>query len=165
MTHVIVPAITDTQILEALGIRLEVFVAEQGVPLVLEIDARDQDPEVLHLLARERGGPALGTCRIIPDGDGRWHLGRIAVAERARGRALGAALVAAAHERIARSTPTGRTAEVRLDAQVRARGFYLKQGYRDTGAPIFEDAGIPHIEMARTLTGLGTSGESEPVRA
>lgn len=168
MTLLIRPANSDDQILEALSIRLTVFVAEQGVPFVLEVDARDQNPEVCHLLAyedeRPEGAddgpdtgcrPALGTCRIIPDGDDYWHLGRIAVRKEARGRALGAALLTAAHEEIARLTPNGRTARIRLDAQVQAEGFYLKQGYRETTGTIFDDAGIAHIEMERSIAGIG----------
>lgn len=164
-------AVTDEQRLDCMAIRLEVFVDEQGVPFVLEIDARDHDPAVLHLLAYEaerpiRGGgdggasetgrgPALGTCRIIPNGEGRWHLGRIAVRRRARGRDIGAALVRASHEMIARLTPAGEHALVLLDAQFQAAGFYRKQGYRETSGEIFDDAGIPHIEMGLELPGRG----------
>lgn len=41
-------------------VRLEVFVAEQAVPLVQEIDARDEEPTTIHLLASGADGTPLG---------------------------------------------------------------------------------------------------------
>lgn len=143
---------TDEERLECADIRLEVFVAEQGVPFVLEIDARDADPRVVHLLAM-RNGEALGTLRIIPDGAGRWRLGRLAVRALARGLGVGALLVWGVHEYVARRTPCEETARIVLDAQVRARGFYERQGYAPTTGGVFLDAGIEHVEMARSLDG------------
>lgn len=168
-------AASDADRLEGTAIRHEVFVREQGVPVVLEIDARDQDPAVVHLLARRideaeavrsapgdpgegsgaegASGEALGTVRIIPDGGGHWHLGRLAVRREARGLRVGAALVDAVHEAIARLTPAGSVAVVVLDAQVQAKGFYERQGYGETSGEVFLDAGIPYVEMSREVEG------------
>lgn len=143
---------TDEARMACARIRLEVFVGEQGVPFVLEIDARDMDPRVVHLIAL-RNADAVGTVRIIPDGAGRWHLGRLAVRADARGLGVGALLVAAVHEHLARLTPAGSSASVLLDAQVRAKGFYERQGYAPTTGEVFLDAGIEHVEMARSLDG------------
>ena len=56
-------AVTDEQRLDCMAIRLEVFVDEQGVPFVLEIDARDHDPAVLISSPTRRNGrsAAAGT--------------------------------------------------------------------------------------------------------
>ena len=41
-------------------------------------------------------------------------------------------------------------AEVVLSAQVQAVGFYRKFGFESYG-PVYEEAGIPHQDMRRTL--------------
>lgn len=135
-----------------IAVRHEVFVLEQGVPLVLEIDARDMDPMVRHLVALDPGGRVVGTVRIIPTPRA-YHLGRLAVRRAARGHHTGAALVGAVHELVARETPTGARARVELDAQVQARGFYEREGYAPLDGTVFLDAGIEHVTMARAVRG------------
>ncbi|QWW18932.1 GNAT family N-acetyltransferase [Schaalia sp. 19OD2882] len=162
IAHRIVLADTPEMRSAELAVRWEVFVVEQGVPLVLEMDARDQREDVDHLVALPEkwrsGDPVLGCVRIIPDGvgeDGRTHvhLGRLAVRREARGTGLGAALVRAVHQRVADLTPCGREALVVLDAQVQAQGFYEALGYRTTTGEVFLDAGIEHREMALVVPG------------
>jgi predicted GNAT family N-acyltransferase len=58
------------------------------------------------------------------------------------GRAVLDALMAAARERGER--------EVLLHAQMTAAPFYARAGFTQRG-PVFEEAGIPHIEMVRSL--------------
>ena len=62
-------------------VRLEVFVGEQSVPLVQEIDARDDESTTIHLLASGADGTPLGAGRILldPEQPGRVHLGRLVV--------------------------------------------------------------------------------------
>ena len=80
-------------------VRLEVFVDEQAVPLAQEIDARDEEPTTIHLLASGADGTPLGAGRILmePEHPGRVHLGRLAVRSIARGTGLGARVVAGIH--------------------------------------------------------------------
>ncbi|MEO5697360.1 MAG: GNAT family N-acetyltransferase, partial [Burkholderiaceae bacterium] len=40
--------------------------------------------------------------------------------------------------------------EVQLSAQLGAQAFYARAGFAPVGPP-FEEAGIPHIEMSRSL--------------
>lgn len=141
---------------EVVAVRWEVFVREQGVPVVLEIDARDMRADVVHLVALDATGTVLGTVRIIPDSPGRFHLGRLAVRRSARGSGVGAALVAAVHEHVRHLTPAGGTVRIVLDAQVRAMPFYARCGYAATTGEVFLDAGIEHEEMAVALTGLAS---------
>ncbi len=49
----------------AADVRLEVFVDEQNVPFVEEIDARDFEASTIHLLARGADGTPLATGRIL----------------------------------------------------------------------------------------------------
>ena len=154
------------------NVRWEVFVVEQDVPMVLEIDARDFRSDVVHLVAIDEASAetfpsavcvrapdlVVGTVRIIPDGEHQYHLGRLAVLPRVRGHAVGAALVEAVHEYVRMLTPAGMQAQIVLDAQLQARGFYEHLGYRATSEQTFWDAGIEHCEMAINVNGR-TVGE------
>lgn len=148
----IVEALTHGLRMGEISVRHEVFVTEQRVPPVLEIDARDFDPAVRHLVALDRGGRVIATVRLIPE-EGGYHLGRLAVRPRWRGRRVGAALVLAAHDLVAGLTPPGASAAVVLDSQVQARGFYERLGYRAVTGEVFLDAGIEHVTMAREVPG------------
>jgi len=124
----------------AAPIRFTVFVDEQKVPAEIEIDT--QDPLSLHALALDASGTAVATGRLLPDG----HIGRMAVTQAARGQGAGTAvllaLMQAARERGHR--------EVVLSAQTHAVPFYARLGFATEGA-VYDDAGIPHIDMRRAL--------------
>lgn len=87
----------------------------------------------------------MGTCRALIE-EGSARLGRMAVEPRARGRGLGAALLAEAERRAA---ATG-AARVVLHAQEAARSLYARDGYQPVGEPFVEE-GLPHIAMEKTL--------------
>lgn len=152
----IIEAVSDEQRMAEYDIRWTVFVEEQQVPPVQEIDARDFRDDVTHLLALVDGKP-VGTARIIPDGGGYYHLGRLAVRKEGRGLGIGAALVRAVHDHVSKLTPLEKKACVKLDAQVQAQEFYEKLGYRPTTGEVFLDAGIEHRELAVVL--LGVAGD------
>ena len=128
----------------ALALRHEVFVREQGVPEELEADGRDAT--ALHIVARDRNGTVVGTCRMLP-AEPLWTLGRMAVAGPARGRGAGAALLLAAHDVAQKAGAEG----VALSAQIAVRGFYERFGYRAIGGEYLE-AGIRHVRMERRWT-------------
>ena len=134
-------------------VRLEVFVGEQSVPLVQEIDARDDESTTIHLLASGADGTPLGAGRILldPEQPGRVHLGRLAVRRIARGTGLGARVVAAIEEAVLRYSGDPRV-EVVLSAQEQAIGFYERCGYRVLSGRRYLDAGIWHQDMARTVS-------------
>jgi len=119
----------------ASGIRHEVFVREQNVPVELEMDAFDAVS--IHALALD-GETALGTGRLLPDG----HIGRMAVRREARGAGVGSLLLQALMQAAQRRGD----AAVVLNAQLTARGFYERHGFAPEGA-VFMDAGIEHIAM------------------
>jgi predicted GNAT family N-acyltransferase len=131
-----------------MALREQVFVAEQGVPPELERDGLDA--AALHLVAR-RDDEVVGCCRLLPD-DGAVRLGRMAVAASARGEGVGTALLAYA-EGVARG---GGARRVTLHAQVSARGFYARAGYRAEGGEFLE-AGIAHVAMSRDVSKDETS--------
>jgi predicted GNAT family N-acyltransferase len=124
------------------AVREAVFVREQGVPREIELDA--QDPDCLHVLARDADGRPIGTGRLTPA----HTLGRMAVLPEWRRRGVGAAMLAALTS-LARER---RWNAIELHAQVDAIGFYLRQGYLPVG-PRYMEAGIEHQSMRRALGG------------
>ena len=125
-----------------LALRHEVFVEEQGVPTDLEIDEHDET--ALHIVAFD-DGELVGTCRVLRAGS-QAKFGRLVVARRARGRGIGAALLAEA-ERRARAMGCDRMV---LAAQTAAMGLYERAGYSARGA-VYLDAGIEHMTMEKPL--------------
>lgn len=123
----------------AAPLRHAVFVVEQGVPLALELDEWDLVAE--HAVAWI-GDLAVGTARLLPDG----QIGRMAVAAEHRGRGVGAALL---HALVERARERGEHA-VRLHAQLHASGFYRRFGFVEQGG-VFDDAGIQHVAMRLPL--------------
>jgi YbgC/YbaW family acyl-CoA thioester hydrolase len=128
----------------AQALRFEVFVDEQKVPLEMEADAADAS--AVHAVARNRFGLTLATGRMLQAVPGVARLGRMAVTKTLRGGGVGGlvleALLQAARARGDRHAV--------LHAQLTAVPFYLRAGFVFNG-PEFEEAGIAHVEMIKTL--------------
>ena len=121
------------------NIRYQVFVDEQKVPIELEID--DDDPLAAHVLCLVDGLP-VGTGRILLDG----HIGRLAVLQAHRKQGYGNKIL----DHLELIAQENELDEVFLNAQIAAIPFYEKRGYTII-SEIFEDAGIPHQTMRKTL--------------
>lgn len=120
-------------------VRRAVFIVEQQVSEEDEWDA--QDTVSVHVLAVRNREP-VGTGRLTPGG----KIGRLAVLREYRGRGLGARIVRVLlQEALHRGM-----IDVYLHAQVQALPFYEKLGFTAAGE-VFEEAGIPHRKMHRTL--------------
>lgn len=125
------------------ALRRVVFIKEQGVSEADEVD--DLDDLALHLLASDAGRP-VGTARLLTYGS-TGKIGRVCVLAECRGTGLGAALIRAGLETF---RARGGIETVKLGAQAYAQGFYEKLGFTPIGG-IYEDAGIPHIDMVTRL--------------
>lgn len=131
-----------------MSVRWDVFVCEQKVPMVLEIDARDFSSDVLHLAAYEdTAGRIVGAARLMRIAPSQFRLGRLAVRAQSRGQGIGQELVEAAHRIVSSHLQAGETASIVLEAQCAARAFYEKLGYVANSEEIIMDAGIEHVEM------------------
>jgi YbgC/YbaW family acyl-CoA thioester hydrolase len=126
------------------AVRRSVFIDEQRIPKELEWDAHDET--AVHAVARNRLGQVIATGRLIADADGPSRIGRMAVHRTLRGGGHGAAVLRA----LEAAAKARGDREVALHAQRSAEAFYTRLGYLPHGEP-FEEAGIPHIEMRRTL--------------
>ncbi len=124
-------------------IRKAVFVAEQAVPLELEMD--EYDDIAVHFLMRDAEGTPLATARLL-DKHGLAKIGRVAVLKDARGLGLGLTLMQFVLDESRRRGFT----EAVLDSQTYAIPFYERLGFTAEGDE-FDDAGIPHFLMRRKL--------------
>ena len=127
-----------------LAIRREVFIDEQNVPEADEID--DLDAGAIHILARDAEGQPWGTARLLVQGT-TGKIGRVAVRKGARGTGLGARLIEVS---IAELGKVPGVTRLKLSAQTYVIPFYERFGYTAYG-PVYDDAGIPHRDMARDL--------------
>lgn len=125
-------------------VRREVFIDEQRIPKELEWD--EHDATAVHAVARNRLGQVIATGRLLPEAPGLARIGRMAVHRTLRGGGHGAAVLRAL-EAVAKARGDR---EVSLHAQRTAQAFYARLGYAPHGEP-FEEAGIAHLEMRRTL--------------
>jgi putative N-acetyltransferase (TIGR04045 family) len=81
-----------TDLAAHLAVRHRVFVELQGLFVGTDRDARDDDPDTLHVVATV-DGVVVGTVRLYPLGSGVWKGDRLAVLPDARVHRLGGALV------------------------------------------------------------------------
>jgi YbgC/YbaW family acyl-CoA thioester hydrolase len=125
-------------------IRTQVFVEEQRIPADLEWD--DEDVTAVHVVAFNRLGQGVATGRLLQQGPGIARIGRMAVNRMLRGSGVGRQVL---QQLLDRAAARG-DREAVLHAQRSAAAFYLGMGFAPRGAE-FEEAGIPHIEMARSL--------------
>lgn len=138
---------TDEDLRDALGVRMRVFVEEQGLPVEEEVDAYDLDAttrsDVVYVLGRLDGVP-IATARLLLDthDEGLPHIGRVAVLAEHRGHGYGVGVMRALHKEARTRGYEG----VTLAAQLQAMPFYERLGYIAWG-PVFLDAGIEHRDM------------------
>lgn len=133
----------DPQFDAALDLRTRVFVDEQDVPMDREVDGND--PEATHFLVSDPDPVAVARAREY--GDDALKIERVAVDTDARGEGYGHAVMDAV-ESYAGETDRERLV---LDAQVSVVGFYEARGYEVQDDEPFEDAGIQHRRMAKSI--------------
>ena len=131
--------LSPEELYDILKARVDVFVVEQNCPYP-EIDGKDKD--AYHIFLRDENGIAA-YLRVLKSGVSfpEPALGRILTTRRGEG--LGARIV---NEGIRFAEETLGAEKIRIEAQVYAKGFYEKLGFRQCSEPFMDD-GIEHIEM------------------
>ena len=122
-------------------IRIKVFILEQKVPEELEWD--EYDETAWHAVAKSNH-QVIGTGRLIinQSNQSTAKIGRMAIDPEFRGKGIGMEVLKAL---INKGKEKG-AQEFILHAQTHAIAFYARQGFEPYG-PIFDEAGIPHVEM------------------
>lgn len=133
--------LTAEELYDILKARVDVFVVEQNCPYP-EIDGKDKD--AYHIFLRDENGIAA-YLRVLKSGVSfpEPALGRILTTRRGEG--LGTQIV---NEGIQFIEENLGAEKIRIEAQVYAKGFYEKLGFRQCSEPFMDD-GIEHIEMLR----------------
>lgn len=146
----IVPVKSEGELFQALAIREVVFIEEQRVPEGIERD--EEDARAYHVLAMQ-GGHAIGTGRLVskhlapPGESGLWgRIGRMAVLQASRKAGVGSRILFALEEEARQRGMSG----IVLHAQLESLDFYKRHGYQPFGA-VFEEAGMPHLQMVKKL--------------
>ena len=131
--------LSPEELYDILKARVDVFVVEQECPYP-EIDGKDKD--AYHIFLRDEIGIAA-YLRVLKSGVSfpEPALGRILTTRRGEG--LGARIV---NEGIRFIEEKFGAEQIRIEAQVYAKGFYEKLGFRQCSEPFMDD-GIEHIEM------------------
>ena len=134
--------LTTTDLYEIQKARFKVFVVEQRC---FYLDLDDIDYESIHVFMTEGQKEVAAYGRLFrEDQPGVWHIGRVLTVHRGAG--LGRQLMAS----IIRTASELGATTLRMEAQVHAIGFYEKLGFA-VCSDEFEEAGIPHVRMERTL--------------
>ncbi|AWA42812.1 GNAT family N-acetyltransferase [Trueperella pyogenes] len=140
---------TDSERERCYAIRTKVFVEEQKVAAENERDAFDTAPSTRHVLAEVAGRDAA-TARLLVDGPGHVHIGRMAVHVWARGSGVGRAVMEKIHE-MAMDYDVDGVTRVELSAQETAMGFYRSLGYEVKSGERYLDEGMWHQDMVLDL--------------
>ena len=127
---------------EARMIRTEVFMKEQG----FKNEFDENDKISIHIVLFDSSSP-IATCRVYYSEVRKCYvIGRIAVLKKYRGKNVGSELLKAAEREI-----VNRNGEaVELSAQVRAEGFYEKNGYVSSKEE-YMDEECPHVWMRKNI--------------
>ena len=124
---------------QLIGIRSQVFVAEQQVPIEEEIDGLDAD--CIHVAAI-LDNQWVGTARMLPT----YYIGRMCVLKAYRKQGIGGRML----NYLIDHARQHRVTRLQLNAQVTALSFYQKYGFV-ADSDIFLDAGIEHKHMTLNL--------------
>ena len=127
-------------------LRIDVFVDEQNVPIELEMDEYDDlARNDVVALAAYCDQELIGTARYVIK-EAQYKIGRVAVKKEYRGQGVGSKLL----QTIEIQAENNGILSMHLGSQLSAQAFYNHLGYEAYG-PIFEDAGIEHVLMQKTI--------------
>ena len=124
------------------SLRYQVFVIEQKVPEDMEWDEFDQIAWHAIVTADNQ---TIGTGRLIIN-DRVAKIGRMAVQSSRRNQGIGKSIL----KSLIQTAKEKGAQECILHAQTHAIAFYAKADFEPNG-PIFDEAGIPHVEMRLIL--------------
>ena len=131
------------ELYDILRVRAEIFVVGQRC---FYLDPDGLDKTAVHVGIRDGAGALAAYARMFPEEaeSGVWHVGRVLAVRRGEG--LGRRVM----EEVERAAARRGARLLRMEAQRQAAGFYARLGWRETD-PDFDEAGIPHVKMEKTL--------------
>ena len=141
MTNIFVKNIKDKfDQKNAFEIRSKVFCEEQKVSKIIEFDGMDEFCN--HYLAKFNEFP-VGTARVREKKKGIYKIERMAVLKKYRMKGVGKAII---KKILDQYVIIGKTNNLILNSQIKAKDFYKKFGFVEVGKE-FTEAKIKHIKM------------------
>ncbi len=132
---------TISEFIDAIRIRVDVFIIEQKCPPGWEPGELDKAAE--HYIAIADGKIA-GTARLRADAPGSQKIESMAVRQDYRGKNVGLGLT----RYVVQAAQAKRADRIWMQAQSHASGFYQKSGFQVIGDEYdLFDLGIPHVTM------------------
>ena len=128
---------------DALEVRKQVFVAEQGILENIVFD--DNESGAMHMVVKD-GEKVIGTARVRFPEAKQAKLERMAVLKPFRCRGVGQGIVSF----LVRELKNKQIEKIVLHAQHGVVGFYQSCGFSALGVP-FEEADIEHLKMGKKL--------------
>lgn len=141
-----------TTLYDILRLRVDVFVVEQTCHYP-ELDGLDCLDDTIHLYAKD-GDEIVAYLRAMAPGvayDNDSAIGRVVIADSARGSGLGHDLIKRGIEACEKAWPNN---AIHMSAQEHLQGYYVKHGFETIGEMYLEDD-IPHISMVRAVQNAG----------
>ncbi len=138
------------QLYDILKLRVDVFVVEQACyypDLDSDKDKLDRHPKTIHLLGYQDNN-LVAYLRILPKGESylnKISIGRVVIAESARGKGLGNELMI---EALSICQQYFANEVIKISAQQHLKTYYQRHGFKQVSEMYLED-GIPHIGMER----------------
>ncbi|MCO6524875.1 MAG: GNAT family N-acetyltransferase [Candidatus Schmidhempelia sp.] len=129
---------------DALSIRQQVFIKEQGFNPLLEIDKYDD--VALHIVAYTNNEP-VGVARLIFKENGKAKIGRVAVLKAYRQSGVGKQLI----EFLINYAQQHHLSELNLSSQLQAKHFYTKLGFQPQSEVYLEEE-VEHISMVLPIS-------------
>lgn len=142
-------ALNIDELYEILKLRIDVFVVEQTC-FYADIDDLDRNKDTIHLFCY-RQGKIAGYLRILAKGQSYKDyisIGRVIVAEHARGTGLGHQLLTKA---LSVCEQYFAKQDIKISAQEHLESFYNQHGFERISSMYLED-NIPHIAMLNNVT-------------
>lgn len=144
-THTFKQLTTDI-LYDILKLRIDVFVVEQTC-YYPDIDGLDRNDDTLHVYAYEND-ELIAYLRCMAPGvayDNQSAIGRVIIAENARGRSLGHDLIKQGIKACEQAWPNN---AIHMSAQEHLQKYYHQHGFKTTSEMYLEDD-IPHISMTK----------------
>lgn len=141
--------LTTNELYDLLKLRIDVFVVEQTC-YYPDLDDLDRHQDTFHLLGY-KDNKIIAYLRILPKGTSYQEyisIGRVAIAEIARGTGLGHELIKAG---ISYCENELNTSTIKISAQEHLAKLYQQHHFEQVSEMYLED-GIPHICMLRKLS-------------
>ena len=133
---------------DALKVRKEVFVDEQGIDIDEEIDKYEAD--CLHMVGYNSDNEPIYTARLLALTPNAAKLQRVAIAKKYRGQGLGRELMAVVEAKALEEN----FSQIILGAQEHVIGFYETIGFETMDTPKYMDAGIMHVDMEKSISSV-----------